>query len=171
MALPYPYENLDESKLLGLIVNHSYEGFIPVRNATAGLDAYELMSVMITRKRKRDETKAVFGAPFKKMGSIFSSLWATASKNEHQGGPALDHQLFPAPIFDDPTGIPNESVEPKKIAEQRSVFNLGGSRISAKTVKTSNGTKAKKNTRVITNICILLPGLAIAILVCLKLLI
>lgn len=136
MALPCPYENLDESKLLGLIVNHSYEGFIPVRNATAGLDAYELMSVMINRKRKRDEAKAVFGAPFKKMGSIFSSFWA-GSKNEHQGRPALD-QLYPAPIFDDPTGIPNESVEPKKIAEQRSVFNLHNtSEWSAECVPTS----------------------------------
>lgn len=118
MALPCPY-GLDESQLLGLIVDHSYEGFIPVRNATAGLDSYELMSIMMSGKRKRDDNK-VFGAAFKKIKSVF---WA-GNENASPERAVNGHQLYPAEVFDDPTRIPDKSVEPKKIGEQRCVLHL-----------------------------------------------
>ena len=126
MALPSIYGNLNESELLGLIVNHSYEGFIPVRNATAGLDAYEPMSIIKTRimeteLKRKDQDNQGFGAALKKFVS------PTTAKKEHQGRPALEQQLYPAEVFDDPTGIPNESVEPKKIGQRRSVYKLNNS--------------------------------------------
>ena len=126
MALSSIYENLNEPELLELIVNHSYEGFIPVRNATAGLDAHGLMSIMKscimeTGLRHKDQDKQGFGATFKKY------VFPATAKKEHQQLLALEHQLYPAEVFDDPTGIPNESVEPKKIGEQRSVYKLHNS--------------------------------------------
>lgn len=98
------------TKLLQNVISRSYPDFLPVRNATAGLDVYKPMSIMKNRKRKREDETTWTVAALKKI------KYSMFGPNEPED------QLYPAEVFDiDPT---ESSVEPKKIGEQRSIWSI-----------------------------------------------
>ena len=99
-----------ETQLLKNVISRSYSDYLPVRNATAGLDGYKPMSIMKRRKRKREDETTWTVAAIKKI------KYFMFGPNEPKD------QLYPAEVFDiDPT---ESSVEPKKIGEQRSIWRI-----------------------------------------------